>query len=177
MKTTIAISLVFSAILIYGYWHVSSHGSLYISVMDLSDPKHARPIPEAELWFLDSANHVLAQAKADNSSGVISISQPASYACQEFEHLPFSPKTTEQWRLCFKKQSRWLMTWIKQVKSAHLKSNTCWLPEIPISVSSHTDSWWFWWVPLRHIGGKPYSHFSITIMINHNHCRVDSHIY
>src|SRR5262249_50968384 len=45
-------------------------------------------------------------------------------------------------------------------------SISSWTPAIrrlPINVSKATDEWWLWWVPLRHVGGKPYTVFSVHI--------------
>jgi hypothetical protein len=66
------------------------------------------------------------------------------------------------------------MTWVKEVKYVDLKSGVCQLTKIPVSVSEYTDNWWIWWVPLRHVGGKPYTGFIISIAINRDRCAMDS---
>ncbi|SRR6266566_2476704 len=164
------------AILVYGYWHVSSHGYLLIHVLDLSD--HERPrfaIPDAELRLLNSTGKELAQARVGSPHGVVYLSQPISYSCFEIEkQAPFSSQAREEWNRCFEKQSRWLITWVKEVKYVDLKSGTCRLPKIPVSVAEYTDNWWLWWVVFpRHIGGKPYTHFSISVTVNRDRCAMD----
>ena len=169
-----AIGLVIIGVLAYGYWHVSSHGSLYVGVLDISDRSRTRPVSDAELRFLNSAWQELAQAKAEESSGTIYLSQPASYSCHEIEkQAPFSPEARKQWSLCFEGQSRWLMLWVRDVKYVDLKSDSCRLQRIPVSVSETIEPWWIWWVPLPHIGGKPYTLFSIQIYVDRNLCKVE----
>jgi hypothetical protein len=166
--------LIAVAILVYGYWHVSTHGSLYVSLLDISDRKNLRSVPDAELRFLDVAGKELAQAKTEGQYGTVYLSQPVSYSCHDIEkRAPFSLKARDAWGLCFEKQSRWLMTWVRRVKYVDLKSGNCRLKKIPISVSEYSDSWWIWWVPLRHIGGKPYTGFSMNIAFKRDHCAVD----
>jgi hypothetical protein len=177
MRHRIAITagLIATIILAYGYWHVSSHGSLWVTVLDVSDREHSRSIADAELRFLDSTGKELAQARAEDPYGVVYLSQPVSYACHEVEkQAPFSLQAREEWDRCFERQSRWLMTWVREVKYVDLKSGVCRLPRIPVSVSEYTDSWWIWWVPLRHIGGKPYTGFRIRIAINRDRCTMQS---
>ena len=173
-KIAITVGFIAAAIFAYGYWHVSSHGSLYVSVLDISDRKHPRSIPDAEVRVLDSAGNELAQARAEGPYGVVHLSQPAAYSCQEVEkQAAFSPQAREEWDLCFERQSRWLMTWVREAKYVDLKSGTCRLQKIPISVSEYGDSWWTWWVPLPHIGGKPYTSFSIYITVDRDRCAMD----
>jgi hypothetical protein len=44
----------------------------------------------------------------------------------------------------------------------------CTVSHLPITVSEHPDTWWLWWVPLPHIGGRPFSTFSVDIEIDRN---------
>ncbi|MBI2841538.1 MAG: hypothetical protein HYX75_24745 [Acidobacteria bacterium] len=170
-KVATIVGLVAAATLAYGYWHVSSHASLYISVQDISDRKHPRPLLDVELRFLDFAGNELAQAKAEVPYGVVSVTQPAAYSCQELEkRAAFSPQAREQWGRCFERQSRWLMTWVRKAKYVDLKSGPCRIQRIPISVSEYRDSWWAWWVPLPHVGGKPYTGLSIYLTIDRDRC-------
>ena len=174
-KVAITASLIATLILAYGYWHVSSHGSLLVTILDVSDREHSRSVANAELRFLDSNGKELAQARTEDPHGVVYLSQPASYSCHEVEkQAPFSLQAREEWDRCFERQSRWLMTWVKEVKYVDLKSGVCRLPRIPASVSEYTDLWWIWWVPLRHVGGKPYTSFIIPIAINLDRCAIDS---
>ncbi len=158
-SATISSTLILASVLLYGYWHVSSHGSLHISL--------SRPLPDAELQFCNSAGTVLARAKATEPSGVVYLSHPASYACHDVEQrAPFSPQARKEWDACFERQSRWLVTWVRQIKYVNVKSGACQWREIPVSLSTYRDDWWLWWVPLPHIGGKPYTTFTTQITVD-----------
>jgi hypothetical protein len=95
-KVTITAGLIATIVLAYGYWHVSSHGSLLVSVLDVSDREHSRSIADAELRFLDSTGKELAQARAEDPYSVVYLSQPVSYSCHEVEkQAPLSIQAAE----------------------------------------------------------------------------------
>jgi len=163
------------AVLGYGYRFGATHGSLYISVMDVSDREHPEDVRPVQLSFLGSQGEVLAQAAGTKESIAIFISSPPTYSCREVEQrAPFSVAANEEWSRCFEQQSRWLPTWVRRAKAVDLRSNSCTIDRIPVSVSEHPDTWWLWWVPLRHIGGKPYTSFSFLILLDRNSCRASA---
>jgi len=49
----------------YGYWFARSHGSLFVSVTDVSDRAHQRPLSPVLLTFLNAEGRALAEAAAD----------------------------------------------------------------------------------------------------------------
>jgi hypothetical protein len=154
------------AVLAYGYWFGATHGSLYITVMDISDREHPHDAKPVQLTFRDAEDEVLAEAAGSEQSGAIFVS------CYEIERrATTSVADREEWPKCFERQSTWLPTWVRRVKSADLVLNSCTIQRMPVSLSEHPDTWWLWWVPLRHIGGKPYTSFSFTILFNRNACR------
>ena len=157
-------------VLAYGYWFGKNHGSLYVMVMDVSDREHPKDIRSVELSFLDSSGNELAQAAGTEKSGAIFVSSPKVYSCRELEQRATSPQGEDDWAMCFERQSRWLTTWVRNVKSVDIRSSSCTIHRMPISVSEHPDTWWLWWVPLRHIGGKPYTFFSFTITFDQRSC-------
>jgi hypothetical protein len=151
-------------VLAYGYWFGVNHGALYITVLDVSDREHSRDAKPVQLTFRDGDGKVLAEAAGSEKSGAIFLSSPAEYSCDETAQR-------EEWAKCFERQSTWLPTWVRQVRFADMVSNSCAIQRIPVSVSEHPDTWWLWWVPLRHIGGKPYTSFSFSIRFNRDGCR------
>jgi hypothetical protein len=164
MKGTIAGLAILSAVavLAYGYWFGVNHGSLYITVMDASDREHPRDVRPVQLTFQDGNGTVLAQAES-KQSGAIFVSSPAMYSCDETAER-------EEWARCFERQSTWLPTWVRRVRFADVVSDSCRIQRMPVSLSEHPDTWWLWWVPLRHIGGKPYTSFSFFIQFTRNAC-------
>ena len=41
---------------------------------------------------------------------------------------------------------------------------------MPVVVAKYPDTWWLWWVPMRHTGGKPYPRFNVSIRVDINNC-------
>jgi hypothetical protein len=174
-KIALVIALAASATLAYGYWHAISHGSVYLSVMDASDRERQRPIVEGDLWLLDSAGRVLAQATATAPYGTFTLSNPTAYSCQQLEgQASYSTEARDAWRRCFERQSRWLVTWVPQVTYANLKTPVCSLRRKQVIVSTFRDDWWLWWVPLPHVGGKPYTSFSLSLTFDRSDCESTS---
>jgi hypothetical protein len=156
-----------AAVLVYGYWFGARHGALYVSVEDVSDRERIRPLVPVELSFLDSTGRTVAEARGIPPSGTIFITSPSTVACHDVEErAPFSIEARNTWAECFERQSRWLPTWIRRVKEVDLRSGSCTIGRLPIIVSEYPDTWWLWWVPLPHIGGKPYTSFRIQIEVD-----------
>jgi len=158
-----ALLLGFFLILAYGYWFNATHGSLYVSVNDVSDREHPNSSIPVTLAFLDSSGKVLAEAESKAPWWTVFISTPSTYACNDN-----GPGL--EWQSCFARQSRWLPTWVRKVRYVDLKSGSCEIRRKPVALSEHPDTWWLWWVPLRHIGGKPYTSFSFTINFDRSGC-------
>jgi len=158
----------------YGYWFARSHGSLFVSVTDVSDRAHQRPLSPVLLTFLNAEGRALAEAAAD-PTGVVYLSSPVAYACHVVEqHALVSIEARQEWARCFARQSRWIPTWIRRVTAIDLRAAPCLLQRIPVSVSEYPDTWWLWWVPLPHVGGKPYTSFNLSISIDLGRCAVST---
>jgi len=97
---------------------------------------------------------------------VVYITEPAVYACHGIEQrATTSAQARDAWRVCFEGQSRWLPTWIRRVTAVNLRTGSCSIDRMPVSVSEYPDDWWLWWIPLPHKSGKPYTYFSILIAL------------
>jgi len=160
-----------AAVLGYGYWFGATHGAVYISVLDVSDRNHIVDLQPVGLTLLDRSDHTLAKAQSDARYGTIVLTSPPQYDCHEIESRALvSTEARQLWAECFARQSRWVPTWIRNVRAAALESKDCRIERVPITVHEYPDTWWLWWVPLRHIGGKPYTSFSIRIEITSTQC-------
>jgi hypothetical protein len=158
-------------VLAYGYWFGATHGSLYVTVMDVTDREHPVEAKTVQLLFRDGNDRVLAEAAGSEPAGAIFVSSPAEYACHDEEQRAVTSDESRQgWAKCFERQSTWLPSWVRQVKSTDVLMSSCTIQRMPVSLSEHPDTWWLWWVPLRHIGGKPYTSFSFTILFNRSAC-------
>jgi hypothetical protein len=169
-----AILLLLFGVLGYGYWHARSHAYLYISVWDLSERDRAQPILSATLILLDSEKNQIARFDAQRPYGNFEVTEPTVYSCHAAEkQAASSTGQATVWRQCQEKYSRWLSTSIARVAYAHLNVDACTLRDIPVNVTAFEDfSWLLWWVPLPHVGGKPYSYFSIGIGVDVRRCAV-----
>ncbi len=68
-KVAIPVALIVVALVAYGYWHVLTHGDLYVCIFDTSNHNQILPI-QADLRFLDSAGKELAQVTIEGKYGV-----------------------------------------------------------------------------------------------------------
>src|SRR5262245_33746167 len=85
------------SVLAYGFWFGRTHASLWVSVRDLSDPRHDTP-PGVVVSFRDASGRELARAGADVPPGAIYIQAPAEYACHDVElRAPFSAAARDEW--------------------------------------------------------------------------------
>jgi hypothetical protein len=59
---------------------------------------------------------------------------------------------------------------VRQVQFADVKFAGCEIKRVPINLHENREDWWLWWVPLRHIGGKPFTYFSLSISVDGANC-------
>jgi hypothetical protein len=163
--------LIAIGLLAYGYWFNATHGSLYVTVTDTSDREHPHPVVPVALSFLDSGGNVVAQADGTEPSGTIYLTSPQVYSCHEVEQkAPFDAAVRKEWDECFERQSRWVSARIRSVRTVDVRADSCEIHGMPVALSEHPDTWWLWWVPMRHIGGMPYTSFSIQIEFDRSRC-------
>ena len=170
-KIAFAFALIAVCLLAYGYWHAETHATMYVSLTDVSERNRYETIRDAELSFMDARGRVLAKAKAEGPYGGVELTEPARYACREFERS-HSGQAAADWQVCFERQSRWVAEWAPQVRSVMLRTGAC-LLNMPAGMVKHSD-WWLWWVPLPHVGGTPYSSYSFSIAVDVENCAPDT---
>ena len=169
----LSIFLLIAGVLGYGYWHARTHGYLYLSIYDATAKSHYTPVKGLAIELLDGSGQLLAQGKSDMQYGSVHLQHPAVGSCSETEmQATASSQTRSAWQDCFKAQSTWIITWINEVRSVNINIGQCTLQKIPVSVRSFGDDWWLWWVPLPHVGGKPYSYYQIDLRIDPLKCAI-----
>ena len=132
-------------------------------------------ILNAELVFLDAASTKLAQGEAREPLGIVSIYHPKAGDCtREERKAPFNLEARKAWQQCFETKSRWLMTWIRDVRYVRVSMGNCLIDKVPVAIEEFKDDWWFWWVPLRHVGGSPYTYFKLTLWVDSVACRASN---
>lgn len=156
-----------AAILGWGYWHAATHGVLHVALNDVSLRNERQlygSVTSAELVLADAAGRMLASAHADVPLGVVSVRHPTVGDCRSAER-------GAGWQECFETQSRWLRTWVREARFASVKLANCEIDRVPVSLEERNQEWWLWWVPLVHVGGKPYTYFNLTLWVDSRNCR------
>jgi len=177
LKSIPAITAILAIlVMVYGYWHVSAFGWLYISVRDVSDQKQKHQlIKDAKIMLLGSDGNVLAEGKSDSRHGVIYLNHPEVGFCIEEEaRATFTKDDRQDWYDCYEKQAKWVVEWARKVKYIELEFDKCYLKRVPVLVSESKDDWWLWWVPHPHIGGKPSTYFNIDLSVDRATCKVET---
>jgi len=178
-KTLGLLFLLLAAVVLgWGYWHMITHATLNLSLHDVSlktDRQAYGRAVNADVVFMDAAGVVLAEGRIREPYGVLAFSHPEVGDCSRYEQEASSNADARQsWQRCFEAQSRWLTTWVGRVRYASVTMNECRIEKLPALPKEYGDSWWIWWVPLPHIGGKPYTYFSLTLGVDGLHCRATS---
>lgn len=168
-----AVVVLISSILGYGYWHEKTHGALNFSVYDASSDNHYTLLRGVTVTLTDGNGRMLARGQTDPQSGVMNLLHPVLGSCRDREkQASYSSRLRTAWQECFQAQSTWLVSWIEDVRYADISTGPCRLRKVPVTVEKFGDDWWLWWVPLPHVGGKPYSYFKIQLRVDPQQCLV-----
>ena len=123
-------------------------------------------MPLAKVTFHDSEGKILAEGISDDRYHYIHLIHPDVGDCYELENAATTSRAGRRaWQECFAVLSTWTPKWVQQVKSATVTYQNATYRDIPLKVSMYNSDWPLWWVPLPHIGGKPYSYYSAPIAI------------
>jgi len=172
VKMLLISAVVILSILIFGYWHSSTHSSFYVSLNVAGQADDKTPsMPEVHVQFLNSRGNVLANGVRDKQYNFVHLIHPTHGDCQEVEKMAaFSKEARTSWRECFEQQSVWIARWIDDVAKVNVRYGNCLIANSPITMSQSRSGWYLWWVPHPHIGGKPYSDYSATIAVDEKDC-------
>lgn len=161
------LGIIIVGILGYGYWHTATHSTLEINIrIDPSDTKAALQSPTIITFKGQDGNDVATGEIAPETARVYLIHPGHQHCTALFKKSLLSKEEKALWHDCFREYSLWIPTWISHVSTIAIESGSCLQSNIPFVVHEHTNSWWFWWVPMRHIGGKPYTYYFSEININ-----------
>ena len=163
--------LVIVVTLARGYAFVKSHGSIGVYATDVSDTTHRNRVIPLVVTFLDASGTTLARMTADTATGVLYVTEPTEYACRAVEvKAATDADARRDWTRCFDRESRWVMTWVRRARFVDVDAPPCSLHRTPFKASETTDAWWLWWLPLRHVGGDPYTYVSVDLRFDRSHC-------
>jgi hypothetical protein len=153
----------------WGYWRVSSHGDLQVQLYDValaSDRQLYGVVLAADLIFNDANGNGLARGRAEKPWGVVSLLHPEAGDCRKEER-----EGGAAWQGCFAAQSRWLMTWVRQVRHATVRLDSCIMDQVPVQREESRDAWWLWWVPHPHLDNSTRTHFKLSLWIDSSTCQ------
>ena len=158
MVKLVSLMIFVAGVLGYGYYHEQTHGSISVTLNDPAQQPNQPRVFKDEITFLDEHGQALARAKSDAKYGVVRLIHPVVGDCVSEEQGASSASDGQRrWQACFEQQSTGLMSWARRSRYLIVKLESCAAQRIPISIRESGDDWWLWWVPLPHIGGKPYS--------------------
>lgn len=177
VKILVIIAVLAMSVLAFGYWHSATHSSLYVSLNVVAGAdKKTLTAPEAKIQFLDSRGSVLANGVRDEQFDFVHLVHPTYGDCHEVEKMAaFSTEARSSWQECFEHLSAWIATWVEDVVYVNVKFDNCLVENKPVAISRSRSDWYLWWVPHPHIGGKPYSGYSATIVVDEEDC-VENHL-
>ena len=179
MRRALAVlAVLIAAGLGWGYWQARTRGALHVALYDVALKTDRQLYGErrvGEIAFTDEAGTVLATSNAGPPHGVFSIRHPTVGDCRREERAATTdPGGMSAWNQCFATQSRRLPTWVRRVRYAEVKTGECRVERTPVERREYRDRWWLWWVPLPHIGGSPYTYFTLSVWIDSRACRAAS---
>jgi hypothetical protein len=158
-----------TAVLGWSYWHVSTHADIHVALWDVAlktDRQLYGRLLAAEVVFEDEARMPLAAARADTPLGLVSMVHPTAGDCRREERAG-----GDVWRQCYETQSRWLSTWARRVRTAHVSFDACTIERVPVVMEESRGKWWLWWVPVPHIDNSSRTNFELALWIDSATCR------
>jgi hypothetical protein len=169
--TLVSAIVVAAAALIcgWGYWRVSTRADVHVAVHDVAlrtDRQRYGSIIAGELAFKDASGAAVATARIDESLGIVSMIHPIVGDCRPEERVG-----GEAWRDCYEMQSRWLISWVRDVRGARVTFNSCAIENVPVEIAESRGAWWLWWVPAPHLDNSPSTHFNLTLWVDSAQCR------
>jgi hypothetical protein len=167
--TLFGIAALVAAALGYGWWQAHTHADVWLQVKN-----HAARAP-GQLWanavdarvvMRDASGGALAEATLEAPQGLPRWTGPhgAAIDCGAAQ-----AQGGRAWRDCWERQARWMAQWAPRAHSARVTLGRCIVDPVPVTRKLYTD-WWFWWVPLPHVGGTPIKHFAINLHVDSAKC-------
>jgi hypothetical protein len=157
---------VVGAVLGYGYWHAVTHASFNVTTHMVTGPgQKPQDMLLAKIDFLDAAGNKLAQGFSDEKYNFVHLLHPQVGDCHEIAQTSGTKAGRNAWQECFAQMSTWVPQWAEDVKMVDVTYQERLFEKIPVSVSSYNSDWLLWWVPLPHIGGKPYTYYRMRITV------------
>ena len=148
----------------YGYWHAATHATFDVNLAYKTDTGVINKVRNGQVEFLDDGGAVLARATIDTRYGVVWLAHPVKGQC--------GPDLAQNaYQDCFQAQATWIPQWVRGVRYANIAFEQCSLARRNVRLETYRDNLLLWWLPLRHIGGLPYTRYSATFAIDTRGCQ------
>jgi hypothetical protein len=168
MRVALCLLAIVAAVLGWGYWFSATHAYLQVDILDraLKTDREAYGAPlDATLELLDEAKRPLATTRTVLPYGYSTARHPTLGDCSALQGRGGNAYTE-----CYEDYSRWASGWAKRTRFANLTSGKCVITDIPVTVTRSNTGWLWWWVPLPHVGGKPYSYIGLQVEVDSRRC-------
>lgn len=153
----------FTGLMGYGWWHRTAHATLEVQLVFNARGGTANRLRNGQITFLDGESRELARATIDTRRGVVWLAHPERGQC--------GPDLARGAYLdCFRAHSEWIPLWIEQARRANVALEGCTIADAPVTLFTRRDNLFLWWVPLPHVGGRPYARHIATVTANQRQC-------
>lgn len=128
-------------------------------------------MPGAEVTLFDGAGRVFAKGVGDEKYNFLHLIHPTVGDCHEIESASTTSRQGRSaWQDCYEQLATWVPEWVGEVRSAQVNCDGCRFDDIVVTLEKSNSHWYLWWVPMRHLGGKPYTYYRGTISVNAQDC-------
>ena len=153
------LALFFIILPIYGYFFRETHSNL--SVTFTSSKSN---LSSAKVLFLDEKGNELGSGILINE--YIQVLHPTLGNCRASNNVM-------NFRSCFNRLTWFISSWVKDIDKIQVIHKNCITRPMDFEVSRMEDygsEIFTWWVPLPHVGGKPYASYHSTFHLLSSHC-------
>lgn len=159
----IGVAGVATAIAGFGYWHAATHATFDVHLAYKTTPGVITQLRNGQIEFLDDNGTALARASIDTKLGVVWLAHPEIGQCGP----ALAPDAYQD---CVRAQATWIPQWVREVRYANITLEQCSLARRNVQLAARRDNLLLWWLPLRHVGGVPYTRYSATFAIDTKRC-------
>jgi hypothetical protein len=157
------IVIVTAAVLAGGFGWSGLRGYVWISVHDVAAEPGTEDRFAIEIVFRAADGQRLASARRDSRYGSIRVKHPTLGFCEP-------TMGRESWYRCNATVASWVMQWVKRAVAVDLRLDNCQIENAPIGLHRQRHGVYSWWVPLPHVGGAPYTQYSLYLRIDSTQC-------
>jgi hypothetical protein len=167
-RGALAAGLIVLGLLAWGWWFSATHAYLNIQLEDYGLATDSQPFAtphDTTLEFFDEAGQRLAPAKTVEPYGYLMAQHPRLADCTALEG-----RGGEAYADCYTEYSGWSSEWAARTRFATVRLGRCVIAHVPVVLSRSRTGWATWWVPLPHVGGKPFESIGMQIRVNSRTC-------